>query len=139
VRDKLVVVYLVWVWTTVWPQDAERTARFAEYTDPTRAAADLLLLSAAVASLVAVGFLLARAAQNEGSGMLLLRVGLGLASVVLSWFVVHTVFTVRYARLYYHADPDGGVDFNQQEWSAAGKLVRDAAGGERGDCGGIKR
>jgi uncharacterized membrane protein len=64
----------------------------------------LLLLSAAVTSLVAVGFLLARAAQNEGSGMQLLRVGLGLASVVLSWFVVHTVFTVRYARLYYHAD-----------------------------------
>ncbi|HEX8933770.1 MAG TPA: hypothetical protein VF788_06190 [Pseudonocardiaceae bacterium] len=43
----------------------------------TRAAADLLLLSAAVTSLVAMGFLLARAAQNEGSGMQLLRVGLG--------------------------------------------------------------
>ena len=41
----------------------------------------------------------------------LMQVGLSLASVVLSWAVVHTVFTLRYARLYYWG-PDGGVDFN---------------------------
>jgi uncharacterized membrane protein len=35
-------------------------------------------------------------------------------SVVLSWTVVHTVFTVRYARLYY-TGPDGGIDFNQED------------------------
>jgi uncharacterized membrane protein len=113
--DTAAIVYLLWVWTTVWPQDAERTARLAELADPSRAAADVLLLSAAVASLVSVGFLLARAARDEGGGMELLRVGLGLTSVVLSWLVVHTTFTVRYAHLYYYADPDGGVNFNQQE------------------------
>jgi uncharacterized membrane protein len=42
------------------------------------------------------------------------RVAIGLASVVLSWAMVHTVFTLNYARLYYRG-PDGGVDFNQRE------------------------
>ena len=34
--------------------------------------------------------------------------------MVLSWFVVHTVFAARYARIYY-TGPDGGVNFNQPE------------------------
>ncbi|WP_241972941.1 DUF1345 domain-containing protein [Cryobacterium sp. TMT2-14] len=33
-------------------------------------------------------------------------------SVGLSWILVHTLFTLRYASLYY-SGPDGGVDFNQ--------------------------
>jgi uncharacterized membrane protein len=59
-------VYLAWVWMMVWPRDAKQTARWAEYTDPTRALADLLVLTAAVASLVAVGFVLVHAAQSQG-------------------------------------------------------------------------
>jgi uncharacterized membrane protein len=39
-------------------------------------------------------------------------VGLGVGSVIISWAVVHTIFTLRYARLYY-LDVDGGVDFHQ--------------------------
>ena len=34
--------------------------------------------------------------------------------MVVSWFAVHTVFALRYARLYY-SDPPGGIDFNQSE------------------------
>jgi hypothetical protein len=40
-------VYLSWVWMMIWPRDAEQTARWAEYTDPTRALADLLVPTAA--------------------------------------------------------------------------------------------
>ena len=35
-----------------------------------------------------------------------------MATVALSWLVVHTVFTLRYAMLYY-TGKDGGVNFNQ--------------------------
>jgi uncharacterized membrane protein len=35
-------------------------------------------------------------------------------SVALSWVVVHTVYTLRYARLYY-TPPEGGVDFGGSE------------------------
>jgi uncharacterized membrane protein len=111
--DIAAAVYLVWVWATIWPMDAERTERLAEHQDPTRTAADVVLLSAAVVSLVAVGLLIARASQRSGLEQVAL-VLLALASVVLSWGVVHTVFTLRYARLYY-TDPNGGVDFKQPE------------------------
>jgi uncharacterized membrane protein len=39
---------------------------------------------------------------------------LGLVSVAVSWFTVHTIFTLRYAQLYYRP-PAGGVSFNQDE------------------------
>jgi uncharacterized membrane protein len=110
--DTATVVYLTWVWMMIWPRDAEQTAQWAEYTDPTRALADLLVLTAALASLVAVGLVLAHAARSQGAWEVL-QVGLSLTSVVLSWAVVHTVFALRYARLYY-LGPDGGVDFNDE-------------------------
>jgi uncharacterized membrane protein len=105
--------YTAWVWATIWRMDADATKPLAERQDPTRAAADLLALSAAVASLVAVGFVLARGATTRGTDQLL-YVGLALASVVVSWLLVHTVYTLRYARIYYTGE-DGGVDFNQAE------------------------
>ena len=39
------------------------------------------------------------------------RIGFGLISIVLSWAVVHTLYTLRYAALYY-ADQEGGIDFS---------------------------
>jgi uncharacterized membrane protein len=104
------LVFLTWVWFSIWPLDAEQTARMAVPEDPTRPAADALLLCAAVVSLVAVGFVLGNAASNHGTKQVLLA-GLGVASVAISWGVLHTVYTLRYARLYY-TGTDGGVDFN---------------------------
>src|SRR5947209_6683090 len=48
--------------------------------------------------------------------------GLGVASVVASWAVVHTIYTLRYARLYYSGDDSagesgsggGGMDFHDK-------------------------
>ncbi|MEV6238383.1 DUF1345 domain-containing protein [Lentzea sp. NPDC051838] len=111
--DVATLTYLIWVWVLIWPMDAEETAQHAVRNDPTRTAAEIVLLCAALASLVSVGFVLARASHTTG-GSELLRVGLGVLSVVLSWMVVHTVFTLRYARLYY-VDDDGGIEFNQDE------------------------
>ena len=36
----------------------------------------------------------------------------GIVSVALSWTLVHTVFTLRYARTYF-SEPVGGIDFNE--------------------------
>ena len=35
---------------------------------------------------------------------------MGIATIVISWLVVHTVYTLRYADLYYRP-PTGGIDF----------------------------
>jgi uncharacterized membrane protein len=37
-----------------------------------------------------------------------------IGAIVASWAVVHTVFTLRYAALYYK-EPDGGADFNEDD------------------------
>lgn len=111
--DLASLVYITGLWFTIRNRDASSTAQRATVTDPDRAVTDLLLLSAAIASLVAVGFVLVRAGQQHGIQELL-RVGLGLVSVVLSWAIVHTVFTLRYAQLYYTVE-DGGIDFNQPD------------------------
>ncbi len=109
--DAGTAVLLLWTWFTIWPMGAEDTATFATREDPTRAVSDLILLAASVISLAAVGFFLLQASSAKGSEQDLLA-GVGVATVALSWMVVHTVFTLRYAMLYYTGQ-DGGVDFNQ--------------------------
>ena len=107
------LTYVAWTYATVSHLDSEHTARQAVAEDPGRAATDVLLLSASVASLVAVWLVIVQARDSSGA-VQSLQAGLGLASVVLSWVVVHTIFTLRYASLYY-SGPDGGVDFNQDD------------------------
>jgi uncharacterized membrane protein len=110
--DVAAAVYVGWTWATIWHRDPAATARLALREDPGRAVADALLLVAAVASVLAVG--LAIAAGRAGRpGERDLHAALAVASVVLSWMVVQTLFTLHYARLYY-SHPSGGIDFNQQ-------------------------
>lgn len=111
--DAACVIYLCWIWTSILRRDAAETARRATTTDPDRAMTDAVLLTAAVASLVAVGIVLVGATHSHGA-MELVGVGLALTSVVLSWAMVHTVFTLRYAHLYY-AGRGGGIDFNETD------------------------
>jgi len=111
--DVAVVIYLAWVWIAVWRLDPGTTARLAKREDPSAPVAELVVISAGIAMLVAVGFALVRAGQATG-GMKAFLVTLGLLSVVLSWTIVHTVYALWYARAYY-SEPDGGIEFNEEE------------------------
>ena len=106
--DAAALVYLVWVWASVQSLDSADTERVAAGEDDSIRVSDLLLLGASVASLVAVGFALAHGHDSSGH-----RVALGVlavVSVLLGWSTVHTVYALRYARLYY-ASPVGGIGF----------------------------
>jgi uncharacterized membrane protein len=63
--------------------------------------------------LIAVGIVLFGAGHANGNPKYL-QAGFALASVSVSWIVVHTVFTLRYARLYYSGRV-GGIDFNEAD------------------------
>jgi uncharacterized membrane protein len=104
------LVYLFWVWHLNRRLDNEATAEAAVREDPTRPVRDVILLVAAVASLAAVIYTIADAARSSGAGQAL-RVTLGVTSIATSWFLVHTLFTMMYARQYYIHE-DGGIDFN---------------------------
>jgi uncharacterized membrane protein len=109
--DILAVVFCVWVWATVWRLDAKSTADHAKREDPSFDLADLVLLGAAIASVIAVGVVLAGAGRVTGN-LKYLQAGFALVSVFVSWALIHTVFTLRYARLYYSGQA-GGIDFNE--------------------------
>jgi uncharacterized membrane protein len=81
--------------------------------DPGRAAMDAILLTASVANLASVASVIAVAGPKSVVDPLL-AAAIAATSVVLSWGMVHTVFTARYARLYY-TGTDGGIDFNSDD------------------------
>jgi uncharacterized membrane protein len=104
-------LFTVWMWFTIWPMDAHETAVHAVREDTGRATSDVLVLSAAVASLAAVALLLEAGSAGPRKDLV---AALSVASVALAFATVHTMFTTRYARLYY-TGPDGGIDFNEAE------------------------
>ena len=107
------VTYVSWVWLTIGQMDSRRTASHATREDPSRGTADILILLSSLGSLGALVFLLVDTATSTGSERGLLA-AMAVLSVALSWTLVHTLFTLRYASLYYSGTV-GGVDFNQAE------------------------
>jgi uncharacterized membrane protein len=108
------VTYVSWVWLTIGRMDAATTASHATREDPARAISDLLVLLASLTSLGAVVYLQVEAHASSSSGSKAFLAVLAVVSVALSWSLIHTLFTLRYASMYYTGE-DGGVDFNQQE------------------------
>ena len=111
--DVASALLLGWTWRSLWPLDGAQTGRHATEESPSRTNTDLLLLGGSVVSLAAVGLVLVRASSEAGLEKGLL-VATGVASIVLAWSVVHTVYTLRYAKLYY-TGPHQGVDFNEDD------------------------
>jgi uncharacterized membrane protein len=102
-----------WTWVVVVRLDSKETRAFATREDPHGATTDLLLIIAAVGSLIAVVLGVIKAGSESGYEKQVLLVS-GVASIVASWAVVHTVFALRYAALY-HRTPGGGIDFKSDE------------------------
>lgn len=103
--------YLVWVWSVIGRLGPAATAAHARREDPGRVFSDALVLTATVASFAGVALILLDA-SNEQGGAKDVTVAMALGSIALSWFLVHTLFTLRYAAIYYR---DGtGVDFNEE-------------------------
>jgi uncharacterized membrane protein len=111
--DVLALTFCSWVWATIWPLDPLETARHAKRENPGRDLADIVLLAAAIASLIAVGVVLFSAGNANGNDKYV-QAGFALASVFISWVLIHTVFTLKYA-LHYYTDPAGGIDFNEDD------------------------
>jgi uncharacterized membrane protein len=101
------------IWLRIARMDAKQTKANARDEDFSRAISDLVVLSASVASLIAVGYTLLEAGSRHGVTKALLML-LALAVVAFSWTTVHTLYTVRYGDLYY-GDPVGGIDFNDDD------------------------
>ena len=105
-------MYVVWTRLLLGGLDADQTREYVTREDPTRWVADAVIVSASVASLAGVGYVVA-AGSRYGAGALEAAL-VGILTVGASWFAVHTLFTVHYARLYYTGEP-GGINFHDPE------------------------
>ena len=104
------VAFLATTWVTIGPMTAEQAAAHASSEDPQPVAADVLVVAAALISLVAVGNLLLQDSSTNRD----VSATASMVAVALAWASVHTVFTTRYARLYFTGSP-GGVDWGGSE------------------------
>lgn len=108
--DITALSYLALTWPAIWRLDAEGTERLATTEDNTRLATDTVIFGAALTSLLGMALLLVSRATG---GTRLGEVIPGLGGVLLSWALIHTMFTLRYARLYYDNNA-GGLLFSQE-------------------------
>jgi uncharacterized membrane protein len=102
-------LFMLRVWIPCTRMSPEHVAAWAPAEDDTRAMAGTILLGAAVASIVGVGFALHKASLSDGVERVAVT-SAALSTVVLSWLLVNTVYMLRYAHLYY-SPPTGGVSF----------------------------
>lgn len=105
------LVFVLMVWFGVGRFDADRTRTHATREDPGIVPSEILVIGAAIASVVAVAMLIA---QSRVADLKLVAAALAFASVVVSWTLIHTLYMLRYARIYY-STPVGGIDFNSDE------------------------
>ena len=106
-------MFLALVWATISRFTPEQTAAMSTLEDTSRRGSGVVLLCAATASLVGLAFGLHRANQAHGQLRFWLTFAV-ISGIVLSWAVVHTVYVLRYAHLYYSARDAGtahGVTF----------------------------
>ena len=103
------IMFLVIVWSVIATASGERTRQFATVEDDSRAVASLIVIGACTVSLAGAGFALHKASQVAGAEAVLLTVA-SVTVVVVSWLVVNTEFTLRYAHRFFSL-PVGGIDF----------------------------
>ena len=111
--DAAALTFLVSIWPIIIRADAAHAAQLATREDETRGTAAVLLVGASVASLLGVGLALHLAGRQSGSLRVLL-IGVAVLTVVLSWTVVNTVYTLRYADLHYRSR-DAGIAFGDPD------------------------
>jgi uncharacterized membrane protein len=111
--DAAAAVLLVQVFAHTWRMGAAETRASASREDNTRHQSELLLLVAAVASLVGIALGLVKAGDTHGATKATIT-GVAVLSVMLSWAVVTTVYMLRYAHEYYAVGGEGGIDFNEK-------------------------
>jgi uncharacterized membrane protein len=108
-----IALYLVMIHSMIWRCDIAHLRRRPSEQDEGAFAILLLSMTATLASLVAIVFELGGSKQ-AGHELLVIHVLLAMATIVLSWAFMHTIFSLHYAHEYYGEGRDkklGGLKF----------------------------
>ena len=103
--------YLIMAWRLIYAVDGEWIRGLVRQEDNGRRASGVIATVTSLVSLAGVMFALSRASGLKDQALLEgLLIGAALLSVALSWLLIQTIYTFRYAHLYYES-PEGGVKF----------------------------
>jgi uncharacterized membrane protein len=112
----LTIILLDWI--IIFSSHPKEVRKIAKLQDSSRSFLFIFIITACVVSLGAIIFLLkstkglSEAGKNE-------HILLAIGAVIISWWLLHTIFTLRYAHLYYDVNTDmdgikksvGGLQF----------------------------
>jgi uncharacterized membrane protein len=108
-------------WIIILTAHPREFKKIAVLEDSSRTMIFIVVIGASIVSLFAIIFLLkmTKGASHEDINAHILLV---ISSVITSWVLVHTLFTLRYAHMYYDTDDDdgnakpmGGLEFPKEE------------------------
>lgn len=117
--DAFGAVYLTLEWITIFSTEPGEIRQQASRQDPRRTIVFSLILVAAVASVMAI--ILMIVTKQKATDVTDWRTPIAILAMILSWFLVHTLFTLRYAHIFYGNDVEnptnhaGGLDFPDEK------------------------
>lgn len=106
--DAGVALYLILMHSLIWRCDIDHLRKRASEQDEGAFVILLLTMAAALASLVAIVFELGGLKQATPSEAVS-QVLLAMATILLSWSFIHTIFSIHYAHEYYGERRDGKI------------------------------
>ena len=111
--DLAVLVLVAEGWAIIVSTDAEEMRQRAISEDPGKAAIFAISFGASAISL-GLAVLVIGTSNLIDQHETWLRTALGLGAILGAWLLLHTAFTLHYARLYYAAAPPmGGINFTE--------------------------
>ena len=111
--DAAALTVLLTIWPVIIRADSSLAPQLAAREDDTEDSTRALLVGASVASLLGAGYTLHLAGQQSGASRVLL-IGAAVLTVVLSWTVINSAYTVRYADQHFRSKP-GGIEFGTED------------------------
>jgi uncharacterized membrane protein len=114
--DAGLVAMLIWYWHTIFYTKATQAKVYAAAEDPGRDVAFVLTLMAIAFGFIAAFGILAHGLPDRIAGHIAVVEGVGFGAVALGWLLIHTLFSFRYAHLYYRdtdrdKESDRGLTF----------------------------
>lgn len=100
--DVFALTYSITCWIVFFDRSVQQIRAFAREEDGSRTFVFILILLACFASMFMVLLLMLSHEASETTPALYLSVAI--AGILLSWFMVHTMFTMHYAHIYYDDD-----------------------------------
>lgn len=111
--------YLILSWIIIIKRPVPEIRKMAKKDDGSAIFVFVLILVSSFASMFTVLLLMLSESSQEAKNSLYVPVAV--AGMILSWFMVHSIYTVHYAHMYYDDDEITGKDATGLEFPGNGK------------------